>query len=132
MKILNNKQDNRKNISSKISLIVSLGLFIFLTMSLVGRISKLKKANLSINKTKEKITKLEKEKNKLEKDLEIVKSEEYIEKQLRDNLGMAKDGDIVIILPDKEEVRKFAPRMDEEEELLPDPSWKKWMRLFGF
>ncbi len=92
----------------------------------------MKQVGLKIEKEKEKIEKLKQENEELQKNLEIVKSEEFIEKQLRDKLGMAKEGEIVVILPDAEEVKKFAPRIDEEEEVLPDPNWKKWIHLFGF
>ena len=43
---------------------------------------------------------------------------------------MAKEGEIVVILPDPETVRKFAPSIYTEEEPLPDPNWKKWLKLF--
>ena len=66
----------------------------------------------------------------MEQRLAEVKGEEYIEKQLRDNLGLAKEGEIVVVLPDEEILRKIAPSVPEEEDILPDPTWKKWLKLF--
>ena len=43
---------------------------------------------------------------------------------------MAKEGEIVVILPDEHILRKLAPDREIEEEVLPDPNWKKWMKLF--
>jgi cell division protein FtsB len=100
-------------------------------MSLLSGISRMKNVNSRIDREEEKVEKLKKENEDLQRELEFVQSEEYIEKQLRDNLGLAKEGETVVILPDEDIVRKFAPRNDKEEEILPDPNWKKWMKLFG-
>jgi hypothetical protein len=66
----------------------------------------------------------------LGKRLAEVKSQDYIEKQLRDKLGLAKPGEIVVVMPDADTLRKLAPKPVEEEAVLPDPTWKKWLRLF--
>src|SRR3990170_4508136 len=98
-------------------------LFYFLLLSLalsfyknIGRVQEIKRM------TKEK---------DLEKKLEEVKSDDYIEKQIRDKLGLAKEGEIVVVLPPPEVVRKLAPKIEEQEDTLPDPNWKKWFHLFG-
>ena len=66
----------------------------------------------------------------MQEKLDKVQSEEFIEKQLRDILGMVREGEIVIILPEDDIVRSFAPKFEKEEEVLPDPNWKKWLKLF--
>lgn len=119
-----------KKIFQKYSFYIGLGVLIMLVMSLLGNISRIKNVNLKIEKEKEKVEELRQENEELQKDLEFVQSEEYIEKQLRDSLNLAKEGEIVVILPEPEIVKKFAPRVDEEEEILPNPNWRKWMRLF--
>ena len=75
---------------------------------------------------------LRKENEELKKELQILGSEEYKERQLRDKLGLAKEGELIVVLPDDETLRKLAPKILEEEDSLPDPNWKKWMHLFGF
>ena len=62
--------------------------------------------------------------------MEKVQSDIYIEKQMRDKLGLAKEEEVVIIMPDEEILRKLAPTYPEEEQTLPDPNWKKWAQLF--
>src|SRR3989337_1746833 len=111
-------------------------LFYFLLLSLalsfyknIGRVQEIKRMT---KEKEEKVKALEEEEKDLEKKLEEVKSDDYIEKQIRDKLGLAKEGEIVVILPPPEVLRKFAPEDREEEEVLPDPNWKKWARLFGF
>ena len=91
----------------------------------------MKNVNSRIEEEKERIEVLEQEREELQEKLEFVQSEEYIEKQLRDNLGLAKEGEIVVILPAEEIVKKFAPRIDEEEEIPLEANWKMWMKLFG-
>ena len=41
-----------------------------------------------------------------------------------------KDGETIVVLPEEETLRKMAPRFEREEEVLPDPTWKKWVKLF--
>lgn len=119
-----------KEIFEKFSFYIGLGVLALLIMSLLGSISRMKNVSLKIDKEKEKVEKLKKENEELQKNLEFVQSEEYVEKQLRDNLGLAKEGEIVVILPEAEIVKKFAPRIDEEEKIPLEPNWKKWMKLF--
>lgn len=107
-------------------------IFIFvLVLTLVRNIQKIQSANRKIRNTQEEVERLMKEQKELEEELSKVNSEEYIEKQLRDRLGMAKEGEIVIILPDEAIVKRFAPKLEDEQDSLPDPNWKKWAKLFG-
>ena len=103
--------------------------FLFL-LSLIRNISKIADAEKRISKAQERVEKLRKENEETERRLAEVKGEEYIEKQLRDKLGLAKEGEIVVVLPDEETLRKIAPGIAEEEDVLPDPTWKKWLKLF--
>ncbi|KKU03644.1 MAG: septum formation initiator [Candidatus Woesebacteria bacterium GW2011_GWE1_45_18] len=103
--------------------------FLFL-LSLVRNVSKIADAEKRISKAQERVEKLRKENEETERRLAEVKGEEYIEKQLRDKLGLAKEGEIVVVLPDEETLRKIAPGIAEEEDVLPDPTWKKWLKLF--
>lgn len=105
-------------------------LLVGLAISLVRSYQRGIKTKAAIEKEKAKIERLKDENAKLEQDLVRVKSSEYIEKQLRDKLGLAKTGEIVLVLPDAETLKKLAPKMEEEEETLPDPPWKKWVQLF--
>ena len=130
MKSNKRRFENLKIFSAKFTRYIGLGVMVLLMLSLLGSISRLKEVGSNIDKEKERINKLKTEQEELRKNLEFAQSEEFIEKQLRDKLGLAKDGEIVVILPDSETVKKFAPRMDEEEKILLIPNWKKWMKLF--
>ena len=106
------------------------GFFILLTLSLARNVARILKAGQKVEEAVSRVEKLKEENEELKKRLETVGSQEYIEKQLRDNLGLAKQGEEVIVLPDEETLRALAPRIQQEQESLPDPNWKKWMKLF--
>lgn len=91
---------------------------------------RVKKAKDQILDSYDQIVGLKKEKEDLQERLEEIRSEEFVEKQLRDGLGLAKEGDLVIILPEDEKLRQLVPKMDFRKESLPDPNWKKWLKLF--
>jgi cell division protein FtsB len=126
----NKKIDIIKAGSKKFSNYILIILLVMLLFSLIKNISKIKKINLIISDKEAKVDKLRRENEELGKKIEEMKSAEYIEKQIRNNLGLAKEGEIVIVLPDDETLRRLAPKDLEEEEILPDPNWKKWLKLF--
>ena len=101
-------------------------------VSLVRNIVKINNVNQSIKDEEEKVEKIRQENAELKAKLEILRSDEYQEKQLRDKLGLAKEGELIVVLPEDEVLRNLAPKHVEEEETLPDPNWKKWAHLFGF
>lgn len=103
---------------------------ILLAFSLFKSYLSTKKASLRIEETEKIVRNLEERNTMLREELEIVESEDYAEKQLRDKLGLSKEGEIVVILPDDEVLKKLAPEVETEEESLPDPNWKRWLELF--
>jgi len=124
--------DSLKSKLRKLSGYLLLFLAIIAAISLARSIIKIKQVNSKIIEKEEDVKKLSEENEELKRRLAIAKSSEFLEKQLRDKLGMSREGEIVLILPDDEILRKLAPKHVEEEETLPDPNWKKWAHLFGF
>lgn len=109
---------------------VLLVLLLILISSFTKSIKRIREGDLLIKKTKVKIEKLNEENKILEEQLRITQSEEFVEKQLRDKLGLAKEGEIVLVLPDNETLKKLAPVIPSEEEVTLKPNWKKWLELF--
>jgi cell division protein FtsB len=101
-----------------------------LVLSVLRNLAHIRKARMLLIDEEKKVEALRKEQKDLQKRLDKVQSEEFIEKQLRDNLGLSREGEIVIILPEEDIVRSFAPKIEREEISLPDPNWKKWAKLF--
>jgi cell division protein FtsB len=107
-------------------------LLILLVISVYKNISKINQIYKRITEKEEDVKKLEEANKDLEEKVQESSNPDYIEKQIRDKLGLAKEGEIVVVLPPPEVLRKYAPVVEREEENLPDPNWKKWLHLFYF
>lgn len=113
-----------------IGLLGSLVLFMVLLSSLIKSIRRVNEGQKLINKSEAKFFKIRQENEKLAEQLKIIQSDEYVEKQLRNKLGLVKEGEIVVVLPEAEVVKKLSPIIPEEEEAKPKPNWQKWLELF--
>lgn len=121
-----------RNLFARIVDYLLLILIAVLAVSLVRNIIETHSTDQEIKREEGKVKELQEKQKELEEKLAMTKSQEYIEKQLRDKLGLVRDKEIVVILPDTEVVKRFAPKTKEEEKILPDPIWKKWAKLFRF
>ena len=83
-----------------------------------------------IEKTKKDLEIAQAEQKELLKLKEKVTSEEFIEKEARDKLGLAKEGEVVVVLPDKDSLKKLSPPDEEEVFLEIKPPWKQWVEMF--
>ena len=120
-----------KDLLKKIPFFAVIVLFFFLSTSLYRNISRVRRIEGQIEKEKQEIEEAKREGEELRKRLEAATNEVNIEKQIRDKLGLAKDGEIVLVMPSQDVLRSLAPDIEEEEkETLPDPNWKKWAHLF--
>ena len=115
---------------TKIKSYILIFTMLFLFLSLAKSVEKVKRANSQVSDARLRVDEVSKENSDLQLRLENVRESLYIEKQLRDGLGMAKEGEVVLVLPDDEILRKLAPNDIYEEESLPDPNWKRWKNLF--
>ncbi len=117
----------------KIKLLLQWGIVLIafvLGISLVKSISKIVGSNEKVLKANEEVKTLQKENENLDKELKNISSVQFIEGQARDKLGLAKKGEIVVVLPNEETLRSLAPKIDEKKYELPISNWEKWMRLF--
>lgn len=112
------------------SKLLSLFLFIFglyLIVSLSRNLFSLIRKGGEIKKENLKLTSLEEENRQLKEQLEFSDSQEFIEREARDKLGMAKEGEQVLVLPSN--LGKITlPQTEEKETEIPN--WKKWWNLF--
>lgn len=110
--------------------IVVIFLIFFLGFSLLRNIGKVSKVKKEIKEREARVENLKKENEKLISTLNQTQSGEFVEKQIRDKLGLAKEGEIVLVLPDSQTLEKLAPDLPSDEVLLPLKNWEKWYRLF--
>lgn len=111
-------------------LVGALVVFLILASSSLKSINRIREGDLLIEKTKVRLEKVNQENQKLTEQLQITESEEFVEKQMRDKLGLAKEGEIIIVLPEAEIVKKLAPTLPKDEEVKLKPNWQKWLELF--
>ncbi len=114
----------------KIRIYVLIFFVFFFGLSLFRNILKINEAKNRIEREKDKVIKLEEEGRVLEEELKKMQGNEYLERQLRDKLGLAKKGESVVILPDPETLKSLVPEIPDEKDYLPDPPYVKWLRLF--
>ncbi len=103
---------------------------LFFAISLVRNVARVSKVKQDITNSQLRIENLRQENEELKEKIAEAQSQTFIEKQMRDKLGLAKEGEVVIVLPEPEILRMLAPQIPEEEEALPDPNWRKWYKLF--
>jgi cell division protein FtsB len=105
-------------------------LLVLLGVSLLRNYQRVKRVDEQIKDKEAEVNEVQKEGQELSQKLEVAQSPKYVESQLRDKLGLAKEGEIVVILPPDDVLRKIAPQYEEQEEVLPEPNWRRWMKLF--
>ena len=81
-----------------------------------GRVSTLQGDIAELTKRKEELLEIKK----------LTESSEFVEREARDKLGMVREGEILVVLPQTEE------SSNPQATNLPDDStnWQKWMRLY--
>ncbi len=119
-----------KGLVNKISGYALLIVVLLLGFTLVKNVLKNVEIKKRIATERARVEKLKQDNADLAQKLTEIQSQKYIEKQLRDKLGLAKEGEIVVVLPDTATLEKLAPDVAVEPETLPDPNWKKWVHLF--
>lgn len=110
--------------------IVTIFLVFFLGFSFLRNIGKVSKVKKEIKEREIRVEKLKEENERLRTTLAQTQSGEFVEKQIRDKLGLAKEGEIVLVMPDSEILEKLAPDLPSREASLPLKNWEKWYRLF--
>lgn len=124
---------NSQHITGYFRKIVGYGgllLVILMLASIARNIGKVIVIREEVAKERERLERFEKENERLQKKITETQSDEFIEKQIRDKLGLVKEGEMVVVLPDEEILRSLAPKIEVEQDSLPDPNWKRWLKLF--
>lgn len=83
-----------------------------------------------IDDLRQKIVKEEGKKKELLRLREDVSSPFFIEKEAREKLGLAKEGETVVVLPSEDYLRSLITPLDEEDVPINKSNWKKWLKLF--
>jgi cell division protein FtsB len=127
---MSQKIDRFKNLPKKALGYATWILVFVLLFSTVKNINRVASIRSQVEKERQKVEKMQADNRKLEEQVAEVQGSEFIEKQIRDKLGLVKPGEAIVVLPDAEILKKLVPQKSTEEDSLPDPNWKRWMKLF--
>lgn len=72
---------------------------------------------------------LEQRNRELKKRLTEVKSEDFVEQQARDKLGLGKGEETVVVIPD-EKINSVLGTTQEQKQEVKLPNWQGWLKLF--
>ena len=103
---------------------------IIVIYSLLKSISRLTGATQKITDEQNYVFLLKKENQDLNQKLLTAQSPQFVEQEARNKLGLAKKGEIVVVLPDINTLKNLAPKLPVEKATLPDPTWLLWLKLF--
>jgi len=117
-------------LKSKLISYLILGILLILTVTLAKNVIRTNQIRDQIDNEKKKIAKIQEENNKIASEIAKTQSSDFIEKEMRDKLGLGRTGEAMVVLPDVEMLKKLAPEITVEVDNLPDPNWKKWLHLF--
>jgi len=125
------EENTRESKARRVVRFISFAVGVVFSISLIRNALDFYRSGDRIDEASSKVSELEKVNQELRERLEEVQSQEYIERESRNKLGLAREGEIVVVLPDEEVLRKLAPpKREEEKDELPEPNWREWLDLF--
>lgn len=116
------------NMFKKTGLIVIVAAAIFIAYNLFSQILQAVKSSERLTSEAEDLFKLEAKNKQLKVKLSQISSPEFIEKEARNKLGLAKPGETVIIIPDQKIKEVLASGSATEVKRLPNPLG--WLKVF--
>lgn len=122
-----------ENLKIKARKLLGYGIWVFvviLLISTIRNINSVRNIQSQVESEKQKVAKMQVENAQIQAQINQAQSADYIEKQIRNELGLSKPGEAIVVLPDADTIRKLAPVTPIEEDTLPDPNWVRWEKLF--
>lgn len=122
--------ENIKKKLNKLASYVIWLLIILLAVSVIRSIGNAGRVKAEIDAEEARVAKMREDNKRLEAQILQTQGEVFIEKEIRDKLGLVKGGEAIVVLPDEDTLRKLAPVAINESVTLPDPNYRKWLKLF--
>ena len=112
----------RRNLFLVLAIIVG----IILVVNSIKKLLTFRTTTQKVAEAQMRLEALREENKKLKEQLEYTKSEEFREREIRDKLGLVKEGEAMVVLPkENDENSKLETRNSK-----PRPNWQKWWNLF--
>ena len=113
----------------RILLILACVFGLILIFNLVREIMRFSKSGERLKQAQEQVEQLKVKNWQLKQEKQYRESDDFAEKEIRDKLMMAKEGELVVVLP-QEIIQKIASSSASEEGKVELPAWRQWWSLF--
>ena len=112
----------------KIGLAFGLIIFLTVTWNIIGQIISTLKSGDRFQSATDELHNLEVKNKELKEKLEEVKNPRFIETQARDKLGLIREGETLVIIPQEkiDSILGLAKKVEE----IKLPNWQGWLKLF--
>lgn len=109
------------------NLLLVLGILvgILLVVSSTKRLFTFRTTTQKVEEAQARLEALREENKKLKEQKEYTKSDEFREREIRDKLGLAKEGEAVVVIPNNER-----DQQQEKSNKQETPNYIKWWSLF--
>jgi cell division protein FtsB len=115
--------------------VIGLVIGVYIVVSLGRSLWQLSEAKQRLVEARQRVDYLQKENDKLENNLDGVRSDTYVEKVARDRLNMQLPGETVVVIQENEGRDDMTSNnsLDQEKNSLEyEANWQKWMKVFGW
>lgn len=116
------------SISKKLGLVFAVIIFLFVSFNLFSQILTTLKSGDRLEEATDKLHSLEVKNKELKRKLEQVNNPLFIEEQARDKLGLVREGETIVIIPEEKLNQVLGVTRKGEEIRLPN--WQGWLKLF--
>ncbi|OGC92475.1 hypothetical protein A2899_02520 [Candidatus Amesbacteria bacterium RIFCSPLOWO2_01_FULL_49_25] len=103
---------------------IIIGLGVVMTVRLGSNVWRLYKAGDRVGETEAELAQALVEQAELKKQLEYVQTDEFVEREAREKLGLGKPGEVVVILPTPAELPSAKTSEGRQA------NWRKWWELY--
>jgi len=93
---------------------------------LVSKIFRLVNMGGRVIQEEKKLTETQNLNRQLKDQLAEVQTPQYMERQAREKLGYGKPGEIVLVIPDQDQITNHKPQTTKSDA----PNWVKWRKLY--
>ncbi len=107
-------------------LVLAILVIIVLAVNGVRRILNLRTTSQKVRESQEQLEKLKQENEALKRESEYKKSQEFAEAEIRNKLGLAKEGETVVVLPESDGEQSSV----SSEQSTNIANYIKWWRFF--
>jgi cell division protein FtsB len=101
---------------------------VILALNILNQINTTLRSSDRLSAQAEIVYQLEAKNRELKKKFSKIQTEEFIEQQARDKLGLGKDGETVVIIP--EDKLKMVMGASQSAQIERLPNWLGWFRVF--